>query len=383
MTRTQIPIMDCRRQYQTLQSEIDAALSRVSGRGVYLHGPETQAFEQEFAEYCGVRHAAAVANGTDALELSLRALGCGPGAEVITVANAGMYASAATVLVGAVPIYVDVEPETLLMSLTSLERMVSERTRAVVVTHLYGRLCDVAAIRRVLGSREIAIVEDCAQAHGARSDKGVAAGSLGDLAAFSFYPTKNLGAFGDGGAVLTNSDALAERVRALSQYGWSDRFHAVLPKGRNSRLDELQAAVLRVKLSRLDRWNARRREIADRYREAARESAFSIVSAGSAAGTADVVHLCVARHPNRDAIRAQWQAEGIGTGIHYPLLDTEQAALRDVAWHADALEAAVAAQAQILSLPCFPEMTTREVDRVCDQLRNSSGAESTGSMQRS
>ena len=263
-----IPVADCRRQYELLAERIDEAVAGVLRSGFYLAGPQTRAFEEEFAAYCGVRHVVGVGNGTDALEIALRAIGCGPGDEVVTVANAGMYATAATILVGAVPVFADIEEKNLLISARSVARVLSDRTRAVVATHLYGQLCDVAALRRVLGDRRVMILEDCAQAHGARREEG-RAGSLGDLAAFSFYPTKNLGALGDAGAVATNRDELADRIRQLSQYGWSERFHADVPAGRNSRLDEIHAAVLRVKLTRLDSWNRLRREIVGSYIDAA------------------------------------------------------------------------------------------------------------------
>lgn len=361
-----IPVTDCRRQYALLAERIEAAMAEVGSSGTYLRGEQTRAFEEELAAYCGVPQVIGVGNGTDALELALRAVGCGPGDEVALVANAGMYAAAAAVLTGATPVFADVDDSSLLLCVDSLERVLSERTRAVVVTHLYGRMCDVAAVRKAVAGRDIVIIEDCAQALGARSAAGPA-GSLGDLAAFSFYPTKNLGALGDAGAVATRHDDLAQRVRQLCQYGWSDRFHAVLPGGRNSRMDEIQAAVLRIKLPLLEEWNRLRRAIVARYVDAAEGTGLSIVQSPTEAFTA---HLCVARHPRRAEVRQWLWEQGVSTAIHYPVPDHRQPALGTVGWRADRLDVTETAVSEILTLPCFPEMTPREVDHVCRCLRS-------------
>src|SRR3989338_4412087 len=258
-------INDLNRHTQPIQTALSAAIERVLRSGWFVLGPEVKAFEEEFAGYCGVSHCASLANGTDALELALRALEIGPGKTVLTVANAGMYGTAAILATGALPVYADILPDTLLMDVGDLRRILDRQpVDAVIVTHLYGLLADATEIVRLAHARKIPVIEDCAQAHGAML-RGQKAGSFGDIGCFSFYPTKNLGALGDGGAIVTGRADLAERVRQLRQYGWSSKYHADLVGGRNSRLDEMQAAVLRVMLPMLDRWNGRRREIAARY----------------------------------------------------------------------------------------------------------------------
>ena len=361
----EVPFNDLKRHYAVLADSIDGALRRVASSGWYIMGPEHDSFEREFAAYCGTKHAVAVANGTDALELALRCLDCGPGDEVITVANAGGYATTAIVQVGAVPVFVDVEMTSLTMSPGSLAGAVNEKTRAVVVTHLFGQMVDMAGIRSVLKGRSLFLIEDCAQAHGAMLC-GRRAGSLGDIGTFSFYPTKNLGALGDGGAVITNDDEIAGRLRELRQYGWAQRYDARTPRGRNSRMDELQAAILRVKLPLLDQWNEMRRGIASQYMKACEGTALKVVHAAS---LAYVGHLCVALHPERDAFRERLRSRGIGTAVHYPRLDHEQTALRDLPWRSVELDASKIAVAQILSLPCFPELTQEEIAYVCESLR--------------
>jgi len=256
-----VPFNDTRRE---VDGEILAALAEVAERGIYIEGEECSQFVTDFAAYCGVGHCIGVGNGTDALEIALRAVGCGPGDEVVTVANAGMYAASACVLTGATPVFSDVDAERLLMDPASLESALSPKTRAVVVTHLYGAMAPMRELSRIAAEAGVALVEDCAQGHGAVLD-GRRAGSWGTVAAFSFYPTKNLGGLGDGGAVVTSDEALASRVDSLAHYGWTERYRAVVPRGRNSRLDEIQAAVLRRKLPKLDARNARRRHILDRY----------------------------------------------------------------------------------------------------------------------
>ena len=259
-----IALNDLARHHAPLRSELDAAMARVQDRGWYILGPEVEAFEREFAAYCGTGECVAVGNGTDALELSLRALAIGPGDEVVTAANAGMYATTAIRAAGAVPAYVEIDESTLLMDPAALAAGLGARTRAVIVTHLYGRLADVDALVRIARERGVALIEDCAQAHGARAGGGMA-GTHGALGCFSFYPTKNLGALGDAGAVVTGDRELAAKLRALRTYGWGAKYHCTMEGGMNSRMDELQAAVLRVKLPRLDGWNRRRRDIAARY----------------------------------------------------------------------------------------------------------------------
>ena len=358
-----VPFNDLGRQHQSLAAELERVTLRVMRGGCYVLGLEVEAFESEFAAYCGVRGCVGVANGTDALELAMRAVGCGPGNEIVMVANAGMYAATACVAVGSTPVFADIDPIAGTPRAESVASLVGPRTRAIVVTHIHGIVVDVSEIRAAMGPADIAIIEDVAQAHGGALG-GVRTGGLGDVAAFSFYPTKNLGAAGDGGAVTSNDPEVLEAVRELRQYGWTDRFLAIRPGGRNSRLDEIQAALLRVKLPGLDDGNERRRMIAQAYVEAAdgrlhfpHESARDYVA-----------HLCVARHPERDRLRGLLEERGIGTAIHYPVPDHLQPALAEVAWRHAGLTETERAAREVFSLPCFPELTDDEVARACDAL---------------
>jgi aminotransferase EvaB len=361
-----VPLNDLKRQYLAMADELDAAARAVMAGGWYVMGREHNAFETEFAAYCGRRHAVAVGNGTDALEIALRAAGCQEGDEVLMVANAGGYAAAACLLVGAVPVFADIDAETLTLSPDSLAEAVGPRVKAAVITHLYGKLADMAGVRAALAGRDIVIIEDCAQAHGAMRD-GRRAGAFGDLATFSFYPTKNLGAIGDGGAIVTDSDELAQKARLLRQYGWTEKYRAEMPFGRNSRLDELQAAVLRRKLPRLDAWNQRRREIVARYRDAAGNGALTIVHRP---GPDYVAHLCVARHPDRQHVIRHFQQHGVETAIHYPIPDHLQPALDRRPWRAVPLPNTEAAVNEIFTLPSFAELTDDEVEHVSTAIRS-------------
>lgn len=346
-------INDLRRHNDTLAAEVRAALERVLARGWFILGPEVEAFEREFAQACGAGHAVGVANGTDALELAVRALGIGPGDEVITVANAGGYSSTAIRAAGARPVYVDVEPRSLNMDPAALAGALTARTRAVIVTHLYGRMAEMPRLLEVAQRAGVPVIEDCAQAHGA-AHHGRPAGSWGAAGCFSFYPTKNLGAVGDGGAVVTSDGALAERLRRLRQYGWTEKYRSGLGGGRNSRLDEMQAAVLRAKLPHLPAFNARRRAVARAYQEALRGAPLELPEE---LGEQYVAHLYVVRTARRDALRAALAARGISAEVHYPVPDHWQEPWREPA----ALPVTERAAREVLTLPCFPEMTGEEV----------------------
>lgn len=348
-----------KREYEALAVDIDAALLRVARSGWFIQGPEHDAFEAEFAAYLGVAACVGVANGTDALELALRAVGAGPGSEVVTAANAGGYTSTATRSIGAHAVYAEVDPDHLLLDPAAVADALTPATAAVVVTHLYGHLHP--AIRELVAICEragVALIEDCAQSHGARLD-GRAAGTFGRVATFSFYPTKNLGALGDGGALVTNDLGLAGQLRALRQYGWTERYCATVAAGRNSRLDEMQAAVLRVKLPHLDEWNLRRRAVVDRYRAAAPSRWW----AGSP-DPSDIAHLAVTRSHDRARLRAHLEAAGVGTAIHFPTPDHRQPAMPTDA----RLPITERVCDEVLSLPCHAFMTDHEVDRVCMSL---------------
>lgn len=357
-------VNDLRRHTEPLEPELAAAAARVMSSGWFVLGREVEGFEREFAAYCETSHGIGVANGTDALELALTALGVGRGCRVATVANAGMYSSAAILAAGATPVYVDIDPDTHLMAPEALAKaLAASPVAAVVVTHLYGAIADMPSLLAITNARGIPVVEDCAQAHGATRD-GRKAGSFGALGAFSFYPTKNLGGLGDGGAVVTRSEDLARKVRQLRQYGWTSRYHAGLAGGRNSRLDELQAALLRVKLPHLDRWNARRRQIAALYSTGLRHPA---IRPPRVAG-GDVVHLYVVRAPDRDALRAFLADAGVPTDVHFPLPDYRQPALAPSLPRVLDLEATERACGEVLTLPCFPELTDAEITAIVDRL---------------
>src|SRR6266545_5922816 len=259
-----IPFGDLKRQYEAIKPELDEAAARVLASGWYILGPEVRAFEQAFAALCGVGHAIGVGNGTEALYLALAALGVGPGDEVITVANAAIYEPLTILQAGARPVFVDVDERTHTIAPELIEGAITPRTKAIMPVHLYGRMADMDAIVAIAGRHGLPVVEDCAQAHGAALG-GRVAGSIGACGCFSFYPSKNLGALGDGGMVVTGDDALAAKLRRLRVYGWEQRYYTTDSGGINSRLDELQAALLRVKLRHLAGWNAARRRIARRY----------------------------------------------------------------------------------------------------------------------
>lgn len=360
MTR-RVPLNDLVRQNRLIHDELVNSARRVIERGWYVLGSEGADFESAFASYCGVPHAIGVANGTDAIELALRAVGVGEGDRVATVANAGFYASTSIRAIGARPLYVDVVTETHLMSVESLNRELARNAvRAVIVTHLYGRLADIEAITAICEPRGIPVIEDCAQAHGAARD-GKAAGSFGAAGCFSFYPTKNLGALGDGGAVTTRDAGVAEAVRALRQYGWSKKYEVSRTKGRNSRLDELQAALLLVKLPHLDRWNEDRRVIARRF---SNEISHSRVKCPVDFGTDNVAHLFVVRCQDRDGFRRHLEARGVSSDIHYPIPDHLQVAYATS--NTAELPDTERLAKEIVTIPCFPEMDEQEISRVID-----------------
>jgi dTDP-3-amino-2,3,6-trideoxy-4-keto-D-glucose/dTDP-3-amino-3,4,6-trideoxy-alpha-D-glucose/dTDP-2,6-dideoxy-D-kanosamine transaminase len=349
--------------------DAQAAIGRVLASHWYVMGEEVKAFESSFAAYCGVKHCVSLANGTDALELALRAVGVGPGKSVMLVANAGFYGSTALHLVGGQPVYVEVDADTLTMCPKALATALAaapEKPQAIIATHLYGQLAaieDIAALARQHG---IALVEDCAQSHGARRvgspghDGDQLAGSFGDIAAYSFYPTKNLGALGDGGAVVCNDDALAACVRSLRQYGWSGKYRNDLPLGRNSRLDEIQAAILRDKLPLLDAANAQRQATALYYHA---HLAGLPLKLPASTGADFVAHLYVMRTPQRDALKAFLDAQGITTDVHYPIADHRQKAYAQL-HTAVSLPVTEAACETAITLPCYPGMPAQDQQRV-------------------
>jgi dTDP-4-amino-4,6-dideoxygalactose transaminase len=349
--------------YRSAAADIDAAIRRVLESGCYILGPETEAFEREFAAYLGVPACVGVASGTDALELALRAGGVGPGDRVVTVANTVSATAAAIAATGAMPLYVEIEPDTMLMDPAALAVLLGTvrdpRIKAVVPVHLYGQPADMPRIVGIAREHNLLVVEDCAQAHGAAVG-GRRAGAWGQLAAFSFYPTKNLGAFGDGGAVAGTDAALVEKVRLLRQYGWRRRYVSDQP-GRNSRLDELQSAILRVRLPRLDADNARRAALAARYSERLRGAPLTLPAA--AGDRTHVWHQYVVRTPQREELRARLEAQGVRCGVLYPV-----PLHRQPAYHRPELSLPVTerACAEVLSLPLHPGLDPGDVDTLSD-----------------
>jgi len=357
-----IPLTDIKRRMAAVAPQVQDAVGQVIASGQYLSGVWLERFESAFADYCGVAHAVGVANGTDALELALRASGCMDGDEVVTVANAGGYATTAIFHCGAKPVYADCDPHTFLMTEETFGHAITPTTRAVIVTHLYGLMADMPSIMELAHSRGITVIEDCAQAHGAAIN-GKKAGSWGTLGCYSFYPTKNLGALGDAGCIITANAAMAARVRSLRQYGWRDeKYYVPQDIGRNSRMDEIQAAVLVSQLPFLDGWNAKRRHIVQRYRDALASQAIRFQQTDG--GDQFVAHLCVARVRGRDALLQALAQVQIAAAIHYPLADYDQPAVIARIGKYLPLPHTQAILPEIISFPCFPELSDEEVDRV-------------------
>ncbi len=355
-----IPFFDLKAQYASLRAELDAAVQQVMAGGWFILGPQVEAFEKEFAAYIGTRYAVGVGSGTEALHLALLALGIGPGDEVITVPNTAIATVAAIELTGARAVLCDVTPDSMTMDPEQLGRAITPRTRAVIPVHLFGQSADLDPILDLARGRNIRVLEDCAQAHGATyRDRRV--GTWGDIAAFSFYPTKNLGAYGDGGAILTNDAHLAEQVRLLRQYGWKERYTSAI-KGVNSRLDEMQAAILRVKLRHLDAWNEARRERAAVYTELLR----SVTPPREMAYGRSVYHLYVVQSPRRDELAAHLQERGIGTAIHYPVPVHLQAGYANLGYRASDFPVAERLAREILSLPIYPELSLDDLGIVAE-----------------
>jgi dTDP-4-amino-4,6-dideoxygalactose transaminase len=344
---------------------LDAAVARVLDSGWYVLGQEGKAFEEEFAAACGAAHAVGVGSGTDAIELALRVLGIGPGDEVVTQANTCVPTVAAIERAGATPVLCDVEAQAGTMDPASLAGALTEKTRAVVPVHLYGQCADTDAIAALCAERGIDVVEDCAQAVGAEL-RGRPAGTVGRLGCFSFYPTKNLAALGDAGAVVTNDEVLAERLRLVRQYGQSDRYRHVVA-GVNSRLDELQAAVLRARLPHLPRWNQRRATIAAAYTQALADT--PVRPLAQFADRRHVFHLFVVDAPDRDALGAHLDAAGIQTLIHYPTPIHRHPPYRRLADGPVPLSISERFCERILSVPLYPELRDDEVERVAEALR--------------
>ena len=362
-----IPILDLTEQYRSLKPEMDAAVASVMASGHFIQGPQCRLLEKELAAYIGVPHALGLNSGTDALHLALRALDIGPGDEVITIPFTFVATTEAVGIVGATPAFVDIEPDSFNMDPAALDAAITPRTKAVIPVHLYGNPADMDAIMAVARRRGVAVIEDCAQSIGARIGS-VMTGAIGDMGCFSFFPTKNLGAYGDAGMLATNSPALAQRVTNLRAHGARVKYyHEEL--GVNSRLDEIQAAVLRVKFPHLEEWIERRRAIAARYTEAF-ASVPNVVTPREYPGRRHVYHQYTLRVRNRDAVRDRLQAAGVQTMIYYPVPLHLQEVHKDRGQGAGSFPESERAAAQALSIPIFPELTTAQQDQVIAAVRS-------------
>lgn len=359
-----IPQTDPKAGYLDLKADIDAAVARVLSGGWYILGKEVSAFESEFAAWCGNAHGIGVANGTDALVLALRGLGVGAGDMVATVSHTAVATVAAIELTGATPILIDIEADSYCMDPAALEAAFAReggRIKAVIPVHLYGHPADIDAILALARKHGARVLEDCSQAHGAAIG-GKRVGTFGDVAAFSLYPTKNLGALGDGGVITTDDAALAQRIRELREYGWRDRYISATA-GMNSRLDELQAAILRAKLVHLDRDNGRRQAVAAHYDQALANSGLRLPAVR--AGATHVYHQYVVRAADREGLRARLKDAGIATNVHYPAPVHQQPAYQGRTPVGPAgMAATEAARGEILSLPMFPQLAQADAERV-------------------
>lgn len=369
VSESQVPLVDLQAQYQVLRSEIDAAIARVIAESAFVGTSGNRfvrAFEAEFAEYAGRTHCIACANGTDSLEILLQAAGIGSGDEVLVPALSWIATSEAVSSRGATPVFVDILPDLYSMNPSAAAALVTTRTKAIIPVHLYGAPARMTEIMAIADRAGLFVLEDCAQAHGARYF-GAQVGTIGHAASYSFFPGKNLGAWGDAGAMVTNDEALARRVRMIAQHGQAERKHDHQIEGRNSRMDGLQAAILSVKLKRLEVWTDRRRALAASYQSELRDVVAGMQAAPE--GFRNVYHLFVVEVPNRDAAVAALAADGISTAVQYPSPLPLLRAYEHRGYAAGEFPVATAATRRLLSLPLFPELTSTQQARVCDSLR--------------
>jgi dTDP-4-amino-4,6-dideoxygalactose transaminase len=362
-----IPLLDLKAQYASIKGEVDAAVLRVLASGEYILGDDVAGLEQDFAEYCNVKHAVAVNTGTSALHLALLAAGVGAGDEVITVPFTFVATVSAICYTGARPVFVDVEPLTLTMDPAQVEARITSRTKAIVPVHLYGQMAEMDAIKVIADHYRIPVIEDACQAHGARY-KEDRAGSIGISGCFSFYPGKNLGACGEGGIVVTNSDDQARTMRMLRDWGQEQRYHHLL-KGFNYRMDAIQGAILRIKLRHLEAWTEMRRAHASRYSFLLAGLA-DLTTPVEAADRRHVYHVYAIRSRGRDGLQRALSAEGIQSGLHYPIPLHLQKAHADLGYQAGDFPVSEAAAREVLSLPIYPEMTAWQVEEVAAAMEN-------------
>lgn len=359
-----IPFLDLQAQYQSIKPEVDAAMQKVLDSSQYVLGPAVEQFERDFAAYCEVDHCVGLNSGTAALALLMQAYGIGHGDEVITVANSFFASASAISQIGATPILVDCREEDGLMNPDLIEAVITDRTKAIMPVHLFGQCADMDALNAIAKKHELLVIEDACQAHGATYN-GKKAGNLGDAAAFSFYPGKNLGAFGDAGAAVTNDAAIAEKVRMLREHGMRQKYkHEAI--GWTERMDGLQGAVLGVKLKHLDAWNAKRAEHVAHYRKEL-DGVVRFFDQNATGQSAN--HLCVIRHPQRDALQKYLMDKGIHTIIHYPTPIHLQPAYANMGWSEGSFPVAEILAKEILSLPLYPEMTEEQTTTVCTAIK--------------
>lgn len=364
---SKIPLVDLHAQYETIKPEIDAAIQRTIEKTAFILGPEAKQFETNFAEFCGVKHAIGLDSGTAALHLALIALGVGAGDEVITTAHTFVATSEPVSLVGARPVFVDIDPRTYNMDPAKLEAAITANTKAIISVHLYGQPAEMDAIMAVARKHNIPVIEDAAQAHGATyRDRKI--GSLTELACFSFYPGKNLGAYGDAGALTTNSDELNQKIRMLRDHGRTSKYEHEIT-GYGYRLDGIQGAILDAKLKHLPDWNAARRSHADYYTELLSNLDDSIVTPYEPSHLRSAYHLYVIRTRNRDELMQYLKANDIEAGIHYPVPLHLQPVYRNLGYHAGDFPHTEQAAREILSLPLYPELTHAQIDRVVETMR--------------
>jgi len=363
-----VPMADLRAQHARIRGEVDAAIARVIDSTAFIKGEDCVQFEKEFAAWCGAKAACGVANGTDALILCLRAYGIGPGDEVVTVANTFIATGEAILLNGARPVFVDVDPATFTMDAAQVEKAITSRTKLVLPVHLYGHPADMKPILDVAARHGLPVLEDAAQAHGAELD-GRRAGTLGHAACFSFYPGKNLGAYGDAGMVVSNDADFVARVRQIANHGGGDNKYDNVVLGTNSRLDTLQAAVLRVKLRHLDAWNDERRQRAEAYTSALAGTP-SVVLPRERVGARSAWHLYTLRVKDRDGLQAHLKAQGIVTAVHYPRPIHLQPAMAAAGGRPGMLPVSETLCREVLCLPLYPELPFEAVERVAAEVRS-------------
>lgn len=360
MATIKVPYLDLKAQYQGIKPEIDAAIARVLDSCQFVLGPEVAAFEQEFAGYCGATECIALNSGTSALHLALLAAGVGPGDEVITVPFTFVASVSAVTYAGARPVLVDIDPRSFTMDPGAIEAAITPRTKAILPVHLYGQSADMDPIMEVARGRGLVVIEDAAQAHGAKY-KGRPVGSIADMACFSYYPGKNLGAYGEGGAVTTSNAEYANTIRMLRDWGQDRKYHHVL-KGFNYRMEGFQGAILRVKLRHLDRWTEARRAVVNLYNQHLADSGVEIPT--EMPWGRHVYHVYTLRSDDRDGLQAALQADGIQTGIHYPVPAHLQPAYADLGYGRGAFPHAETAAKEVLSLPLYPELSSQAVGEV-------------------